>query len=258
MNNFRFLLASLAFIFIISGLSAKEPLPNPEAFVSFSFVSPGGKNATSVAWNAKKKLYYTVIAGNVSFPLEVFDESGKPLMQMEVSNDLRGLFWMKKGNRLVGNCVSDKGWVDYELTSKGMPTLNISRLTAGMHQPGYQSVATYYPKKKKLSFYENGWIHFYSLSTFEFTNKLKLRIPVQEADLNSKTVGYTGEKGYEWVLFDHVRRKLYFFDRDGEFTAESQLPMHAPASQTFRFSFTNGMAFLFNAQARKWIGYKVF
>ena len=81
---------------------------------------------------------------------------------------------------------------------------------------------------------------------------------VDIGDINSTSVGFTGKKGYEYVLLDYNNGKLAFFDRAGNNTATSTLPSDAPLNDSFAFSFANDRVFLYDKDARVWSAYRVF
>ncbi|MCB9284607.1 MAG: hypothetical protein H6563_11070 [Lewinellaceae bacterium] len=237
---------------------SQKPLTYPPAVLSLAIEQSSGTNGSAVAWNPTAGLYYALIAGNSEYPLEVFNQTGGSVRQMEAGIDLRGLWWNPKAKALQGNCPGETGWVQLDSDNKGIPTGSSSFLVEGEHQPDFQSVAAFDAKKKKLVFYNNGALYLYNAKNGAQAGTVQLPLPVSQENINFTTVGFTGKKNYEYVLLDYDQQKLYFFNRSGAFTAESQLPYDAVTNDAFRFSFANGIAFLYDAEERVWTGYKVF
>ena len=258
-TSMKNLLLSLTLIaFFTSVAFSQKPLIYPPAVVTLAIEQYSGTNGSAVAWNPAAGLYYTLIAGNAEYPLEVFNQTGGPVHQMEAGIDLRGLWWNPKAKSLQGNCPGEMGWVTLECDNKGIPLGSSSFLVEGQHQPDFQSVAAFDAKKKKLVFFFDGNLYFYNGKNGAEAGTVRLQLPVSSDDINFTTMGYTGKKNYEYVVLDYAQQKLYFFNRSGAFTAESQLPYDAATNDAFRFSFANGIAFLYDAELRVWTGFKVF
>jgi hypothetical protein len=255
MKNALLLFLSLAAVHF---LSAQAPKANPNAEITLAFQQSGGTNGSAVAWNPVQRIYYSVIAGNREFPLEVFDEQGRTIIQSEAGADMRGLWWNPKSKSLQGNCAGEEGWVETSCDLTGMPLGAPKVLIAGAFQPDFQSAGTYDVKKKKVVFYDKGALHIYNAKNGKQGKSIALDLPVSAESVNFTSVGYTGQANYEFVLLDFERKNLYFFNRKGKATGQSQLPKAAAAEPAFRFSFANGMAFLYDAELRTWTGYRVF
>lgn len=248
---------SFLLFFIASTISlAQAPMASPKEALSFSFVQTDGTNASAVAWNPAKRLYYAVIAGNADFPLETFDEKGLPVSDRSARADMRGLWWDAKKRALMGNCAGEGGWVQIATDLEGNPSGEPNIFLAGQNQPDFQSVGAF--DGKKVVFYNEGSLFFYNPKNGKPSGSVSLQLPVSQDDINATSAGCTGQKGYEYVLLDYEAAKLYFFNRKGNLTATSKLPSGAATYSVFRFSFANGMAFLYDANDRTWTGYRVF
>jgi len=77
-SNFLVGLVSL-FVLIGSFTANAQLINNPKASLSLALKSTGGTNASGITYDPSRQLYYTVVAGNSEFPLEVFKSSGKLL-----------------------------------------------------------------------------------------------------------------------------------------------------------------------------------
>ena len=64
-----------------------------------------GKRGASIVWHPVQKKYYAVFAGNVDFPMGVFDEKGKRLSPDDqiAMLDTRGLWYDPSTKLISGN-----------------------------------------------------------------------------------------------------------------------------------------------------------
>ncbi len=257
-------LARWAALFCLLYLSATQAFAQapPESLneeFSYEMQLEDGTNATAVAWNGSKGHYLAVIAGNATFPLEIFDGSGKAIVQDEAGNDWRGLWYDEGSKSYVGNGAGESGWVKFTLDGQNRPS-DITLLKEGQNQPDFQSVGAYDASKKQVVFldYAVDGLSMYSIKNPKKIKHLNLDWSNSEiGNVNSTTVGYTGHKGFEFVLLDYNLGNLVFFDRTGNQTGMSKLPEDAPLNDAFAFSFTNDRAFLYDKEGRVWHAYKV-
>lgn len=234
-----------------------QPLSSATKDFEYSFVSREGTNASAVVWHPKKKLYFTLIAGNSDFPLEAFDENGKSKYSREIGVDSRGLF--TNGKDLFINAYDEMGWYKVSFNDN-LSSHSTESLFQGQLQPDPHSAGVYYKKKKSVAFYDYslGAIRLYSLKNPERVATITLILPLgNEEDFNLTSMGVTGKKGYDFVLLNTRENSLYFFDHRGMNTAKTKLPKDAVTHPMFRFSYTNGRVFLYDVSKRKWTAYKV-
>lgn len=239
---------------------AQQPNSAPSKEFSYEMVSSEGTNAAAVAWNSQKGVYLTVIAGNPDFPREVFDAKGVAKTQTTADFDWRGLWFNPATSKFEGNGAGDYGWGSFGLDAGNNPE-DVDVIKEGQFQPDFQSVGTYDFQKKQVVFldFSVDGLAFYSRKNPKKVKQLNLVWDdVDLGDMNSTSVGFTGKKGYEFVLLDYANGKLVFFDRSGKHTASSQLPADAPLNDSFAFSFANDRAFLYDKEARIWSAYKLF
>jgi hypothetical protein len=256
---------SISMVFITFLLTcsstAQEFIQYPAPSIELKMEEYGGKNGASVAYNPIAKLYYCVIAGNETYPLETFDRNGMNVYQSEAYNDLRGLWWNPKEKALEGNCYAETGIVSLGLAENGYAWTGNQVIFSGSdHQPDAQSVGTYDPKKKEILYYDDGIIVGYSRKDGSPTKTyIQLDLPVDEYDINWTTLVFTGEKKMELGVLNPNEKRVYLFNRkDGSYTGTLIFPADAPTYETFNFAYANGFFFLFDQDERKWIGYKVF
>jgi hypothetical protein len=238
---------------------AQEPLATAVYDFSYKFDSDDGTNASGVVWHPAKERYYTFIAGNPYFPLEAFDQEGTNLYSAEIGFDARGLWYNPKTKSLESNGAGEEGWVKIVLDSDSKHSVKI--LQKGMFQPEFNSCGTYCPEKKAVVFFniEAGTFDFYNYKKPTKFNSVNVGVPSSTLyDFNSTTIVYTGKKGYEFVLLNVENEKLFFFNLKGENTGETKLPALAPMPELFRFSFANNRVFLYDADERTWMAFKVF
>lgn len=257
----RWTLLAVAYVLTCSVGMAQKPNSAPTQEFSYAMEGGSGTNASAVAWNSQKGVYVTVIAGNSSFPLEVFDGNGNPKAQGEANFDWRGLWFNPATGKLEGNGAGDYGWATLSLGDDLSPS-NVKTLEEGQLQPDFQSVGAYDHQKKQVVFldYSVDGLALYSRKNPKKIKQVNLGWGKESdlGDMNSTTVGFTGHKGYEYVLLDYNHGKLIYFDRSGKHTATSKLPGDAPLNESFAFSFAHDRAFLYDKDARIWYAYKVF
>lgn len=208
-----------------------------------------GSNGTGVAYNANKKLYYTAFAGNASFPLEVFDESGTNVKQGKTKFDVRGFWYNPKQNKLEGNAYS--GGLNFiDLDYSGYPSDQST--TMSCKQPSNNSAGAYDFKKNEVLFYNNGKISRYSRSSGYYISNFDLSLPVASTKLNSTSVIYTGESNKEIGVLNYSDKKVYLFNYSGKHTFTINLPSSAITKSMFNFAYTNGYIWLFDSYTRSW------
>lgn len=230
----------------------------------------GGSNGAAVAWHPVLKKYYASMAGNVSFPIGVFDVTGKLLSPetQEALFDIRGLWYNSDTKTLQMNGYNDFGWAEYQLDKKGFPE-DVIVLREGMNQPNVQSAGAYNAKEEKVYFFndEEGNIEIYDLSTSSYEESIELTLGRGKGksgdngdvleDYNSSTVIYTGLPGAEIGLLNHEDNVIELYDiKTGYLTRKHVLPADAPSPELLNFAYSNGIYWLFDKPARTWRGYK--
>lgn len=239
---------------------AQKPKAKLKVQFKYQMVSEGGTNAAAVAWSGKDSKYVTVIAGNETFPCEVFSAKGKPIAQGEAGYDWRGLWYNPGTGGFEGNGAGEMGWAGLAFDSEWHPS-EVSNINEGQLQPDFQSVGALDYIKNEVVFlgWEDGMLEIYNRNDPDDVHELELDwTGIDIADINATTVGFTGVAGYEYVLLDFTNGNLLFFNREGKNTASSKLPANSPKNDMFAFSFSNGMAFLYDKDARIWYAHKVF
>ncbi len=230
----------------------------------------GGANGASVAWHPVQKKYYAAMAGNVEFPLCVFDITGKRVSPEEQKAlfDVRGLWYNPTTKALQMNGYNDFGWGEYKLNSQGLPT-DVEVLHADMNQPGEQCAGAFNAKDKLVYFLNSdGDVEAYNHGEAIFKETISLHLGRTKEDgegtnadvledYNLTTVVFTGTKGAELGLLNHTNHEIELYNiADGYVTKKLKLPDSAPVTDWLNFSYCNGVYWLFDKTARIWKGYK--
>jgi hypothetical protein len=233
---------------------------------------PGTRGA-SVAWHPGQKKYYAAFAGNMGYPLAVFDATGKRLSGKDEKTliDVRGLWYNPTSKRIEGNAYSDYGWFYYKLTSLGLPD-SYETIFEDQNQPSEQSVGAYDAAAKKVLFLDGSNVFAYSMedatpSTDELiihwgrTKKdgedLDADPEEGSEDHNSSTIVYTGLPNAEIGALNIVQKEIELYSKkDGFLSQVLKLPDTAPVESLFNFAYANGIFWLFNMEKRTWYGYK--
>jgi hypothetical protein len=229
---------------------------------------PGTRGA-SVAWHPGQKKYYAVFAGNVSYPLAVFDAKGTRLSDDELTAqfDVRGMWYNPVKKTIQLNGYDDMGWGEYKLDPKGIPT-DIEILFEGMNQPNEQSTGTYNTREKSIYFFnDDGTLSKYDASTAEAGDDITLHLgkTTENRDFENADVAkdynlaaaYTDLPGSEIALLNHYTKTIELYSiRTGYKVKAFSLPEDSPVESRFNFSYTNGIYWLFDIEKRTWIGYK--
>lgn len=256
--NIKHLFIGAFALVLMASCAGNKVKTNPTETLTIKIKTTGGKNGTAVAYDPQKKLYYTAIAGNSTFPFEVFNENGVLQSSGKTGVDVRGLWWNSAKNVLQCNAYSDIGLFNYELKNDGLPTGELETLTKNTGQPTVNSVGAYNPIQNQILYYYNGLLYKVDADNYSPQGSIALKLPVDKELINQTTVIYTGIKKKEVGLLNHNDKKLYLFNiASGKLTATIQLPKSAPTYEFFRFSFANGYVWLYDAEERLWTGYKI-
>lgn len=242
-------LTGIAWLLIIAAFA--QPKTPSGVTLRLELQSEDGTNGCAVVWNPEKKLYYTVIAGNVDFPIDVFSETGKWLSTHESGVDNRGLWYNTKSGKLEARSYDGQVYA-YKLKENGKP--NEPEQIKDEVGPADQNVATFY--KGKVYYYGDGIVT--SINSKGKKSYNQLTMSVDDGGYNNYSMGYTGVKNYEIVLHNYMNKRLEFYNLKGQKTSTISLPDEIPEAESFRFSYANKRAWLYDVESRTWSGYKVF
>lgn len=232
-----------------------------------------GTRGASVAWHPVQKKYYASFAGNISYPMAVFDIKGKRLSPDDLTTqfDTRGLWYNNKTKKLEANGHDDAGWISYKLDAKGIPDTTV-QIFDDMHQPDAQSVGNIDSKGEKVYFLNGSYIQSWSCSSGEKEDaEIEIHFgktkPADDSDdsddgssseenYNSTTVIFTAIPGAEFALLNTSIPQIELYNLKGYLTRIYKLPENTPAERLFNFAYANGTWWLFSIEERKWYGYK--
>lgn len=240
-----------------------QPKGTLTADMTYTFKKDEGTNASAIAYNPDANLYYTVIAGNVTYPLEIFKPNGETVYKGQAGFDARGLWWNPKEEQIEGNAIGSKGFYQLEMKADGSITGGVKKIECDQESPSANAVGDYDAKKKSIAFFTSDEstdeIMLLKISKGKGKYKsIELELPSSGADYHRTSVAYTGQKGYEYAIMNTSRRRVDYFNRKGEKTASSSVPEDAVVEDRFRFSFANDRIWLYNAETRTWTAYKAF
>jgi hypothetical protein len=232
-----------------------------------------GKRGASIVWHPVQKKYYAVMAGNMVYPLAVFDAAGKRLSEDTVvaMMDTRGLWYNPLDKRIEANGYNEYGWFYYKLNAKGIP-VDHEVLFEGMNQPDGQCVGAYNPISKKVLFLKGSQVFDYDIKTGEAAGtelvihwgrtasdgEAEDEEPTEShEDYNYTTLVFTSIAGAEIGVLNTEKKQIELYNiKNGFLSKTLKLPDDATTESSFNFAFTNGAYWLFDMEARVWRGYK--
>jgi len=250
----------IGFVLFLNSCSVqKQVINDPEEVIQLRMSNlDDGTNGSGVAYNSDIKLYYTVIAGNAEFPLEVFEENGENVYTASAGVDCRGLWYNKSTKTLEAN-VYQGGLYKIIISEEGIPTGQIAAVFDGGEQPYSNSCAEYNFKSGKLLYYYSGTVYTANRKNGKIESKIKLELPCNIEDINTTSIIYTGYKGMEIGILNCGQWKLYLFNlKDGSLKATVNIPDYMTVDCAFMFDFANDYAFFYNVNDRIWSGIKIF
>ena len=259
-TEYRLILA--IFLFFSSNWGYSQcciPIANTTAGIKYTYVLTNGTNASGIAYNPNFNVYYAVIAGNSSYPLETFDASGNPLFQTTTGFDCRGLWWNPNLGQLESNGYNTYGLYKFDINGSGYASGTGSTVFTGQKQPNVQACGDYDYDNNEIIYYGNNSIYRYDRTTNNLIGSYTISgLPVTKSSLDTTSVIYTGCYHYEIGLLDYVNKIVYFIDKStGSYSGMSTLPSSAITNMAFRFSYANNLAWLYDVSTRTWTSYQI-
>jgi hypothetical protein len=249
-------------LFVALGMQlsfAQAPVQTAQKDIQLNIQADKGFNGLAVAYNQKENVYYSVFAGNTSFPLEVHNAAtGASIATKEVGADIRGMWYNPKKNQLQGILVGNEGSYEMDLVGTMFSSPKIINIAYGLD---FNDIACFH--NKKIYFLNgNGLTVFKQGKTKAVKNIYPEAFGSLGADnFNMNGFFHTGVKGYEIGVYNYVEKKLYLFsEATGKTTAKVDIAFDAEYLELDRFkiSFANKRLFLYDANNRKWDGYRLF
>lgn len=243
--------------------------------ITLQMVSDLGKRSSAVVWHPAQKKYYVPKCGNASFSMGVFDAKGNKISppDLEVGVDIRGLWYNSNTKKLEFNCYGDGGWGEITLDNKGFNS-EVVILQEGSFQPLENNVGFFDASNNLVHFLFGYYIVSYDRATFKEVKRRQLYIDAKDDEeyllngvpqyltsspdhINSSTVIYTGIPKAEFGLLNTKGTKIDLYNAETGFLTQSLLlPNSAPLPQSFCFSYTNGIYFLYDTETNEWKGYQ--
>ncbi|NLO01359.1 MAG: HYR domain-containing protein, partial [Bacteroidales bacterium] len=212
-------------------------------------------NQAGVAYNPDKKLYYAVRAGNPTYTLYTYDESGNQVAESTAGFDFRGLWWNPNTSSLEGNGYIGNGYRKVDLDANGYALSTGTTDPASNYQPNSQSQGDYDYDLDEVIYCYNNTIYRTSRATGASIADIAITgLPANT--INTTFVGYTGVPGGEVLIYDYSNKAVYFINKTtGEYSWSVQLPSSAPAKSYLNTSYANGHIWI--TDGTMWYSYKV-
>lgn len=225
---------------------------------SLIFTSLTANIHATLVWHPGKARYYSLRIGNSTFPLETWVAGNSTSVCTATAGiDSRGLWYNPATDAIERNCLGTLGWatmgIDAASCATGVPTT----IFTGQLQATTQSCAAFDPVLGQVLTYAAATtsVQFRSRATGALVQTLLLT-GTSFATVNTESIIWTGQLGYEIGLLDWSNKRVLLFNRaTGAFTGMSQLPATAATNSQFRFCYTNHRVWLFTAATRKWNAY---
>jgi len=220
--------------------------------------SESGTNGLGVVFDSKERIYYTAFAGNMSYPLEAFTESGTLKYSAELGVDARGFWYNPTTKKLEGFSYDNGGMFQVTLVGGAASTTLDADKTYGEDS---QAVGVYCDKLKSVMFVSDGEARFYKKPG----GKAKVvTLTMANADaLNMRGPIYTGVKGKEIGLLNYETMEVEFYSASsGKKAGSVLLDTEACVSEidvpySFRVAYANGKVWVFDTDSRQWLGFSI-
>lgn len=269
---------TISFLFCVLFVMATQAQGNKAAVklkevITLRIKGKGGANGASVAWHPVLKKYYAAMAGNVSYPMAVYDAKGALLSPdtMITNADLRGLWYNPIAKTLQGNCYDDGGLVEYSLEKNGLLASVKSISYEEVYMPSPQCVGAFDAKKQRIwafdifaseakainmdGLFEARSLLYIGYSAYADTASHTVLHVLD--DYNENALVYTAVPKQEIGLLNVKEHRIELYDlATGLMAKQLILPIGAPMERSLNFSYTNGIYWLFDKKERIWHGYK--
>jgi hypothetical protein len=251
------LLCSIGF----SQTTVKSLNKKPVAGLTLRLKSTEGTNGAALAWNSATSTYYSVIAGNTDFPIDVFTADGTHIQTITTRMDLRGFWHNPTYSLMEGNTYDYRDVATYLYQNDGRlddtdePMIELYELPI---QNSQANMVMDIRNNKYVWFdYEAGRVKFINLESGKEEGEVILKLPEPKASINSTSIGYTGVEGAEYALLNYQKKMVYLFNRtNGALAFTMKLPKEAITSDLFRFAYANDHIWLYDVNSRSWTGYQ--
>lgn len=251
------LISSLACIFAVT-TSNSQCVTYTSAVSDVTLQSTGGTgNRTAVAYYPTKNMYYSVNAGNSSYPIQTFTYTGgTALSTIAQAADYRGLWYNPNLGTIEGNEFGDGGVYRHDINQvTGYAAGTVSNVAATT-MPNSQSAGAYDPVNNHILYYNATTLYKYNRATNALVTSMAIT-GLPTSSINSYHIIYTGIPGSEVGVYDFTNKAVYFINYStGAYVSTCQLPVTAPGASSFKFSYANNRVFLYDGIGN-WFGYKI-
>ncbi|TVR78845.1 MAG: PKD domain-containing protein, partial [Chitinophagaceae bacterium] len=210
----------------------------------------------AVVYDPNFDLYYSYQIGSPSERLVTYDTMGNSIFSTVIGSfDYRGSWFNPVTDSIEVNGFALSGLYHPDRNINGF-LQNTGNIFLSAAQPGAQSMGDLNPNANQIVYYFNGSIYIYNRVNNTFVSFFDVTgLPVPTSSLNPHTVIYTNCNGLEYGLLDRVNRRIHFVNSTGAYTGSSQIPENVPFQ--YGFSYANDLAWVFNSDSAKWLGYNV-
>lgn len=257
----RFTLMIGLVVMLVTATSAQcTSLANAVPDLSLQAVSFTGIDSHSgLAFHPGFQQYYSVNAGTVEKPIEIFDVEGN-LISEDIAQgfDYRGLWHNPAFNNIEGNGFGSSGLAEQTLDDNtGIPSGDPFVFFDTPNQPDVQSCGDLDLANNYFIYYFSGSVYRKNAATNADVDQFEIQnLPVGLENLNTTSIVYTGCPTQEYAVYDYVNKQVHYINQaNGEWTGSTTLPSSAPANNTFAVAFANNRFFLYDRDTKVWNGY---
>jgi hypothetical protein len=262
-------------LLLIAVLSQAQSTRSLKSSLQLQMPEGEGSNGAGVVWHPGQKKYYAAFAGNISYPLAVFDATGKRLSDDDLTAgfDARGMWYDAAKKTVCGNAYSDGGLYKLALNTNGIPYSSDNFVKEAL-QPDENAVGFIVPPLEAVCFLTGQELLIYKVDEAKTEETIRLYVGKKdksevkeegnEFDLytmpdnyNAVSAVFTEKTKAEFGLLNFTEKQIELYDaQSGLMTQILKLPNEVPVPERFNFAFANGIYWLFDKENRKWVGYK--
>lgn len=264
MKRILFTLAILIGFQLNAQVSVKKVNTKPKLKLELKLIGEGGKNGATITYVPKYKTYYTLVAGNANFPIDVFDEKGRPIQTLGAGVDGRGIMFNPKYDVIDINTYAyhDLVSITFNQTEKNGKLVDGSQLEEiyEMDVQEEQSVVDLDTAKNNYIYLDmfDSEIELLDTESGVFVKSLKISLPVSKENINLTTVAYTGIKGGEYAVLNFVDQVVYLINSEtGKVGATVKIPPTVKTLEMFNWGFANKHIWIFDQDKRTWFGFQI-
>ncbi|MBK9355593.1 MAG: hypothetical protein IPN09_16985 [Bacteroidetes bacterium] len=262
MNRFIFI-----FIFTISigQVFAQKKIEDielkPKKDIELKIQGKDGTNGSGVAYDPILKRYYTAIAGNAGYPLDVFDRSGRFIATNTCNADIRGLFYNPEYKTIECNTYENHDIMSFGFESNGKFKINYPKIELTKLEATVPNACLNFDilNKKYIAFDQAKMaVSRFSYADGKKERDLRVRFQNNAENINYTSVVYIDIQDGAYGFLDFVKKQVILISpKTGSPLATIQLPSDALTNNAFRFAYANGQIFLYDVDKRSWTGYKI-